>query len=242
MKLSARGEDHSGALCGLVASLEAHPPRDAVEAAERLGAAKLAAGDLMAWSDLEHADTDSYGRRLVHQSARFELMVMSWRPGDYSAIHDHGAAEWGAVRYFGAADHVSFDLSAGQLAIQSRATTRLDALLCVEPSLIHLMGNAGQTSFVSLHLYGASEAQTHAITRGARIYDLFEDRIQRTDGGVFFCLPEAQIQSRESGPKAGPETLRLHHALMRNRARAMGNARRVAALDASLAGLDEVSA
>ena len=56
------------------------------------------ASDLTPWFDFSHPVRDSYGRQPVRIGANYELMVMSWLPGDYSAIHDHGAAEWGAVR------------------------------------------------------------------------------------------------------------------------------------------------
>ena len=56
--------------------------------AEGLGALVEAAGvraaDLEAWAAFDHPVSDSYGRRLVHHGGHFELMVMSWRPGDFS--------------------------------------------------------------------------------------------------------------------------------------------------------------
>jgi hypothetical protein len=88
-----------------------------------------------------------------------------------------------------------------------------DDVWAVDTDLIHLMGNPGDKPFFSLHLYGRAKADP-AITGGARIFDLFEDRIQRTDGGVFFCLPEHDIGRREPGPRADDETRLLHHRLM----------------------------
>ena len=52
--------------------------------------ANLRAEDLTAWADFDHPVEDSYGRRLVYDGGDFEIMVMSWAPGDFSAIHDHG--------------------------------------------------------------------------------------------------------------------------------------------------------
>jgi hypothetical protein len=182
-------------------------------AARVLAAADLAARDLLAWAEFGHPVRHSYGRRLVASGPRFELMVMSWLPGDYSAIHDHGFTEWGAVRYFGHADHVIFRERAGILGIESRATMRPGSVCAVDHDLIHLMGNAGDTPFLSLHLYGL-EGPRGGVTADARIFDLFEQRIQRTDGGVFYCLPEAGITRREACPAADLETTRLHDRLM----------------------------
>ncbi len=185
-------------------------------AAELLGAARLSPADLTRWQNLHHPAADSYGRKLIGRGPCFELMLMSWSPGDYSAIHDHGRADWGAVRYFGAADHVVLDLTEGMLSIRRRMLTRYDDIYEVDADLIHLMGNPAARPMFSLHLYGRAESDP-AITGGARIFDLFEDRIQRTDGGVFYCLPESQIARREPGPTADTETRLLHHRLMLER-------------------------
>ena len=172
--------------------------------------------ELRPWTDFSHPAADSYGRKLVRRGPNFELMVMSWAPGDYSAIHDHGVAEWGAVLYLGAADHVIFGVQDGLLSIADRMTTSVGMVYPVDHSLIHLMGNPTDTPFLSLHLYGRSAA-AESITGSARIFDLWERRIQRTDGGVFYCLPESEIARREPCPPADLETCLLHHRLMVSR-------------------------
>ena len=203
-------------LAGLLESLEHSTGFEATDAAAMLAGLSIEAADLAAWHDYGHPVQDSYGRLLVQRGANYELMVMSWLPGDYSAIHDHGQAEWGAVRYFGCADHVTFTHHDGLLSTKDRMTMQVGDVFAVEPSLIHLMGNPMQSPFVSLHLYGRQQA-AETITGGARIFDLFENRIQRTDGGVFFCLPECDINAREPGPGADTSTRLLHHQLMLDR-------------------------
>ncbi len=206
----------SQGLADLLAGLESRPPASPADAAARLAGARLGAADLMPWADFDHPLADSYGRLLVGRGARFELMVMSWSPGDYSAIHDHGAAQWGAVRYFGPADHAVFSLRGGELGLAARGTTPVGSVAEVDADRIHLMGNPGAAPFLSLHLYGCDRA-LDSITGDARVFDLHEGRIQRTDGGVFFCLPEAEVSRREPGPPATPEVMRLHHRLMEDR-------------------------
>ena len=41
--------------------------------------------DLKNWIDYDYPVSDSYGRKMVHDGGFFEVMVMCWRPGDYSA-------------------------------------------------------------------------------------------------------------------------------------------------------------
>ena len=203
-------------LSRLIHRLETTEHIDPDRAATLLQEANVDPRDLLPWYDFEHPVQDSYGRKLVKQGRNFELMVMSWLPRDYSAIHDHGIAEWGAVQYLGAADHIIFKEHNGVLTTETRMPMSLGAVYAVDHSLIHLMGNPGDTPFISLHLYGR-ENPADAITGNARIFDLWEQRVQRTDGGVFFCLPESEILWRETAPAADRETTLLHHQLMLNR-------------------------
>lgn len=186
---------------------------DPTSASAFLAQADIEPADLALWADFAHSARDSYGRKLVGRGPNFELMVMSWGPGDYSAIHDHGAADWGAVHYLGAADHATFHMKDGLPTIRERRTMELNDICAVDASLIHLMGNPRDTPFLSMHLYGRAYA-AESITGGARVFDLWAQRIQRTDGGVFFCLAEENILRREPCPDSDCQTKILHHRLM----------------------------
>ncbi len=176
-------------------------------------AANIQAEDLRLWADFEHPVADSYGRHLVHEGDDFEIMVMSWAPGDYSAIHDHGAAQWGAVQSFGDAEHAVFQLDQMQLSTVSVHPFPTGAVNVVDHNLIHQMGNPGQQPFLSFHVYG-SQGCNGPITGGARIFDLYEECIQYTDGGVFFGLPTEQVSHRERGLRGDRATTLRHHQQM----------------------------
>ncbi|MGB0879139.1 MAG: methyltransferase domain-containing protein [Polaribacter sp.] len=161
--------------------------------------ANVQAEDLKNWEDFDHPRADSYGRKLIYQGDNFELMVMSWRPGDFSAIHDHGQTKWGAVQIFGPAEHATFRLEDDHLSTLARWKVAPKKVLGVSNSLIHQMGNpTSDQFFVSLHVYGTNH-ETENITGDARIFDLEHGNIQRVDGGVFFGLPEAEVNSIEAG-------------------------------------------
>ena len=213
---AARSPDMPECLRALVSSLNEGETVDPRRAAALLTALDLTLDDLEPWFAFDHPVEDSYGRKLIAGGANYELMLMSWAPGDYSAIHDHGMAEWGAVRYFGPADHAVFDEREGLLTLRKRMTMRPGDVFAVAQSLIHLMGNPTHGPIVSLHLYGRDES-ADAVTGSARIFDLLEDTIQRTDGGVFFCLPEHQVRRREPCPAADLPSRTLHHELMLDR-------------------------
>lgn len=167
-------------------------------------------GDLREWADFDHLESDSYGRKLVYQGGNFEIMVMSWRPGDFSAIHDHGHTQWGAVQIFGPAEHATFRVEDGDMTTLARWTVDPGDIVGVGHSLVHQMGNpTNDKFFLSLHVYGSVDPRQN-ITGDARLFDLRNNSIQRVDGGVFFALPEAKIKAVEPGPE-GDFPTRLRH-------------------------------
>ena len=110
--------------------------------------------DLLPWADFDHPIADSYGRKLVYDGGYFEVMVMSWAPGDFSAIHDHGGTQWGAVQCFGAAEHFVYTFEDNLLRTKAKNNYFPGSVKTVDRHLIHQMGNPGNSCFLSLHLYG----------------------------------------------------------------------------------------
>ena len=183
---------------------------------QSLKTAKIQPEDLLPWTTFDHPITHSYGRKLVYHGGYFEVMVMSWAPGDISAIHDHGKTQWGAVQCFGKAKHWSFQLDNRLLQTREYSEITPGQIVEVSHELIHQMGNYTQDYFLSLHIYGNSQKPS-SITGNARIFDLFEQTIQYTDGGVFFCLPETDISRKILGISADPASALRHHKQMYSR-------------------------
>lgn len=177
--------------------------------------ASVQASDIEPWSDYDHAATDSYGRQLIYQGAHFEIMAMSWKPGDFSGIHDHGYTEWGAVQVFGPAEHATFRIEDNQMTTLSRFSFEPGAVVGVSHTLVHQMGNPTGQPFLTLHVYGRPE-NIENVTGDAKVYDLENNTIQRVDGGVFFALPEKEVKWTEPGPIADfPTQLRYQVELTR---------------------------
>ncbi|MCB9742577.1 MAG: methyltransferase domain-containing protein [Alphaproteobacteria bacterium] len=176
--------------------------------------------DLLPWADFEHPAADSYGRQMVLEGEDFEIMVMSWAPGDCSAIHDHGHTRWGAVQVFGPAEHATFLAQDGAVRTLDRRRVVPGTVLAVGHQLVHQMGNPSEERFLTLHVYGC-EGHPGSITGDARLFALTEGCIQRTTGGAFFGLPEAQVDRREEGLCPDyPTWLRHHVELVRRTRRA----------------------
>ena len=167
-----------------------------------INCAKVNEEELEEWNDYNHPVRDSYGRKLVYKENFFELMVMSWVEGDFSAIHDHGCTQWGAVQVFGEAEHAIFSLESDFLTISSCQKVDPGTILPVDGDLIHQMGNRTKTKFLSLHVYGLftpSGSNNESVTGNARIFNVTEGCIERTNGGVFYGLPQTQINAIKLG-------------------------------------------
>lgn len=216
--------DTNDSIDRLLGRLRHAPPTSPAGARSSLEEARLDARELTAWSDFGHCCGDGYGRKLIAEAPGFELLVMSWCPGDASAIHDHGRAEWGAVQVFGPAEHAVFRVGGGAQPVMRTASVGSlsdGAVLEVPHDLIHQMCNPTERSFLSLHLYGRQGSEG-PITGNARVFDLLDEQIVRTDGGVFFALPPHH--RREPGVRGDAETRRRYHRQLEDRLRRMHRA------------------
>lgn len=193
----------------LIDEIKAAQALTPASARDLLARSAITPADLEPWADFDHPSADSYGRNLVYDGGCFELMVMSWVDGDMAAIHDHGHTQWGAVKLFGPAEHAVFKVEDGVLRTTDRRVFEPGSVLGVSHEMIHQMGNMGQEPYLTLHLYGCYEREGD-VTGDARLYELEEGRIQRTSGGVFFNLPEEQVNRRQDCPQADFPT-RIRH-------------------------------
>ncbi|QPJ62016.1 MAG: methyltransferase domain-containing protein [Candidatus Nitronauta litoralis] len=187
------------AIQDLIRALEEEEDISPRLAQELLIQAELKVEDLEPWADFDHPVQDSYGRKLVFDGGYFEMMCMSWNPGDCSGIHDHGFTQWGAVQIFGPAEHSVFLVRDGEISTLSRVAVKPGTVVAVGNQLVHQMGNPSNTHFLTFHLYGC-HGRNQGITADARLYDLVNQEVSRSDGGVFYLLPENQIKRREKAP------------------------------------------
>lgn len=178
--------------------------------------AEVKVEDLEEWSDFDHPSKDSYGRKMVHKAPNFEVMVMSWLPGDFSAIHDHGYTTWGAVQVFGQNEHATFRVEDNNIYTLNRTTFETNQIVGVGHNLVHQMGNSTDEKIMTLHVYGV-ENSAENITGDARLYDLASNSIQIINGGVFFDLPEGEVDEVIEGPSGDFPTKLRHMVELGNR-------------------------
>ncbi len=168
--------------------------------------------DMMQYEDFDHPVEDCYGRKLVYDGGQFEVMVMSWQPGDYSSIHNHGYTDWGVVQVFGHTHHMIYNLKNRHLSFAKKEILPKGAAIKVNNAFIHQMGNSTTQPYLTLHVYGSNH-RNEEITADAKNFDLELNRIAHTCGGAFFNLPENAVQGVERGVRPTQEVF-MHYAYL----------------------------
>src|SRR2546428_10759905 len=97
-----------------------------------------------------------YARNLVYKDREFEIMIMCWKAGQRSSIHDH-AGSLGGIRILpGELTECLFGRAAnGMIKSLSSAEYATEEARMEETSLIHQISNlqAGNGKTVSVHIY-----------------------------------------------------------------------------------------
>jgi len=164
-----------------------------------LNGLKLEYADLEPYHNFNHPEDESYGRFVLYNSPQLEVVVMSWKKGDYTAIHDHGQAQWGAVLIFGQVEHTSFELVNDNLIISKLETLKDGQISLVSNQLIHQMGNPFENRAVSLHVYG-TDTVVDEVTGEAKNYDPIRKKVFYANGGAFLEIPKKNIVKEEVCP------------------------------------------
>jgi predicted metal-dependent enzyme (double-stranded beta helix superfamily) len=135
----------------------------------------------------DHPPEVSYGRKLIWKNDNFMILLMSWCPGDFTAIHNHGRTEWGSVHFLGDTTHRLYAFKNDQLEIveSSEFISGQSASVCGD--LIHLMGNAGNKNVATLHIYGMNTPLQREPSK-ARVYVPEQKKVVFTEGSAFLNM------------------------------------------------------
>lgn len=147
-------EPLGASLARLIAELEAcGKPLDGARAAALLRGSALEARDLAPYV-VESAH--GYTRRRVLRTEAFELLVMTWRPGQASTPHDHAGSSCALKVLSGAATETRFRLASDGLVDPVDSSRVLAGAVTLDTgSIIHRLSNElepGQ-QLVTLHVY-----------------------------------------------------------------------------------------
>lgn len=146
--------------------------------------------DLSAWVKYDHEPCFSYGRSTLWSSERCGIHVMTWNPGDFTAPHGHGEADWALMYFLGDGDQRVYEVSGGQIKLQARQKIPAGSVLTPHiAGFCHAMGNLGSKPFLTLHIYG-SDHHRGIPTEGSKIYEIEKNRIRRSKGPAFLEMAE----------------------------------------------------
>ncbi|HET6201561.1 MAG TPA: cysteine dioxygenase family protein [Planctomycetota bacterium] len=106
-----------------------------------------------------HFTPDAYARNLLCRTPRFDMLVLCWRPGNVTTIHDH-AGSLNVTRVFdGSLTSRRFEESArpgpGRVLVRQAAEDRLgrNDYACVDYDEIHQLANTSDHDLVTVHVY-----------------------------------------------------------------------------------------
>ncbi|GIW70683.1 MAG: hypothetical protein KatS3mg102_0225 [Planctomycetota bacterium] len=102
---------------------------------------------------------DSYARNLVCRTPAFDMLVLCWRPGQQTVIHDHGES-LNVTRVVGGRLCSRMFVEAarpepGRVLVRPTVDELLDgmAFSCVDAGEIHQLANTSEADLVTLHVY-----------------------------------------------------------------------------------------
>jgi len=111
----------------------------------------------------------SYARRLLHRdpSGLYTMVVMTWGPGQRTALHDHAGIWCVECVVEGHMEVAQYDLmseTGGAFRFEQRnqvVAGRGSAGCLIPPFEYHTLGNAAETPSVTLHVYGGEMDHCH---------------------------------------------------------------------------------
>jgi cysteine dioxygenase len=102
-----------------------------------------------------HFTDNRYARNLVKKTAQYEVLVLCWRPGQRSPIHDHGNSICAVYTMDGSLSADNYRLTtSGHIRPDYSEDFAPGSVLTIQTSEIHQVSNLQDTgSLVSVHFY-----------------------------------------------------------------------------------------
>jgi uncharacterized NAD(P)/FAD-binding protein YdhS/predicted metal-dependent enzyme (double-stranded beta helix superfamily) len=142
----------SGRLHELVEKLDAlGPAASLVDLAQALEAAPLTADDVAAWV---HPNPRNYNRATVVLREQYELLVMTWLPGQASVPHDHTGSICAMQVVKGEAAEASYRVAPdGYVDLEYETVLRAGEVTSGQDAGVHTVRNMGNDVLVTVHAY-----------------------------------------------------------------------------------------
>ncbi len=166
----------------------------------------ILANDLDEFSEFNHDQLVSYGRRVLYVGKNFSIYLMSWAPGDFTAIHSHGRCDWGVVLFLGDINHRLYTVDGNVVRLKSADVIPGSTVVGVKGELVHAMGNLRSGGVMSLHIYGSNNRLSNA-NDFSKVYELENKVVKITNGAAFINISAPFVKNSEPGPGCDRATL-----------------------------------
>jgi cysteine dioxygenase len=104
-------------------------------------------------ADYIHFSDERYSRNLLAYGPQFYALVLCWKPGQASPVHDHKGASCGVRVIQGVATETSYRWQDGRLVENSVVTMSAGEVCGSFDDDIHEIRNNGGENLVTLHVY-----------------------------------------------------------------------------------------
>ena len=182
--------------------------------AEILSETKLSEQALKPYFYADHPTTESYGRKLIWDNGDFKILLMTWHPGDFTAIHNHGHADWGGVYFFGDATHRLYEVENDELSLVEKTVFPKGQVASICGDLTHLMGNSGSRDMVTLHIYGSNTRKKN-VSQDAKVYFPEFEKVVTTMGSAYLNMNKELILSEKPFESKNTEVLADYFSLVK---------------------------
>jgi hypothetical protein len=173
---------------------------------EKFKEAGIIAEDFRAYQDHRHDAAHSYGRKVIYEGRNFIMYIMSWAPGDFTAIHSHGYSEWGSVVFLTDMNHRLYHAEGKTVKLVGKSVVPLGTVVPVIGGLVHAMGNLTNTPSMTLHVYGSGKPTSNA-NDNSLVYEIDKKQIRTTNGAAYINIGEEFCKKTEPGLLTDTETL-----------------------------------
>ncbi len=201
-------------LQNLIGDIKNQPFVDNSIVADIVQSHKLATKDVEPFMLFNHNNKESYGRTLIFDNGNFKILLMSWKTGDFTAIHNHGFTEWGCVYTFGVATHRLYEIEQNELKLVQKDNFQAGQIASVCGDLTHMMGNASSENFVTLHIYG-SNTRSSNVSANAKVYVPEFQKVVTTMGSAFLNMDKDLMLTEKPLNEINSEILYDYYCLVK---------------------------
>lgn len=205
--------DHPPSLRGLITRIKKQTPSNSLELAAIVIASHIDRDELINLNNFDHPPYESYGRRQLFENDTFCIYLMSWCPGDFTTIHDHGTTQWGCVLALDDFTHRLYQLKDNMLVLKDDKPFLKGQTASVYSDVIHMMGNNGNKNSLSLHVYGTNEPGKKVAQR-SRIFFPEVNKMTITHGAAYLYNPISCTHKLEDFNNIEESTLNDYFSLV----------------------------